>query len=98
MTINIEAVATKSGESALAKAEACVIVIFGATGDLTQRKLMPALCHLARKGELSEASIIIGVDREPIGTDNFRALMQSAVRSNAGNTCDRRHDGFGKQS
>jgi len=84
VTINIEAVATKSGESALSKAEPCVIVIFGATGDLTKRKLMPALCHLARKGALSESSVIIGVDREPIDTDNFRALMQSAVREAKG--------------
>ncbi len=84
MTIDIEAVATKSGEPALAKAEPCVIVIFGATGDLTKRKLMPALCHLARKGELPEASVIIGVDREPIGIDNFRALMQAAVREAKG--------------
>jgi len=84
VTINIEAVATTSCESALSQAEPCVIVIFGATGDLTKRKLMPALCHLARKGELSEASIIIGVDREPIGTDNFRALMQSAVHEAKG--------------
>lgn len=84
MTINIDAVATKSGESALSQAEPCVIVIFGATGDLTKRKLMPALCHLARQGALAEATLIIGVDREPIGTEAFRALMQAAVREAKG--------------
>lgn len=84
MTIHIEAVAAKSGETALSKAEPCVIVIFGATGDLTRRKLMPALCHLARTGELSESSVIIGVDREPINTTAFRKRMQSAVREAKG--------------
>jgi len=80
MSINIEAVAKQSNESAaFSKAEPCVIVIFGATGDLTKRKLMPALCHLARKGGLSESSMIIGVDREPIDTNTFRSLMQSAA-------------------
>ncbi len=84
MTIHVEAVTTKTGESALAKAEPCVIVIFGATGDLTKRKLMPALCHLARQGAFAEASQIIGVDREPIDTNAFRTLMQAAVREAKG--------------
>ncbi|MEQ1473901.1 MAG: hypothetical protein ABLQ96_08765, partial [Candidatus Acidiferrum sp.] len=34
--------------------EPCVMVIFGATGDLTKRKLLPALCNLAADGLLSK--------------------------------------------
>ncbi len=79
MAINIQGVTSKSGKSALSKAEPCVIVIFGATGDLTKRKLMPALCHLVRKGAISESTIILGVDREPINIGVFRELMHSAV-------------------
>ncbi|MGR9037523.1 MAG: glucose-6-phosphate dehydrogenase, partial [Gammaproteobacteria bacterium] len=56
-----------------------MIVIFGATGDLTRRKLMPALCHLARKGALQDVAAILGVDREPIDAEVFRTRMQSAV-------------------
>jgi len=84
MTLLIEANAAMAGEAAFSRAEPCVLVIFGATGDLTKRKLMPALCHLARKGALSEASIIIGVDREPMTTEHFRTLMQAAVREAKG--------------
>ena len=79
MSINIQAVATPSCEAALCTAEPCVLVIFGATGDLTRRKLMPALCHLLRRGELSSASVILGVDREAMTDDAFRDAMKTAV-------------------
>lgn len=59
--------------------EGGVIVIFGATGDLTKRKLMPALCHLSKNGSFPESLVIIGVDRAPISNSDFRALMHSAI-------------------
>ena len=46
--------------SPLRKAETCAVVIFGATGDLTRRKLMPALFHLRRHGLLPEDFAILG--------------------------------------
>lgn len=79
MAINIQAVTKPTTASAVTTTEASVIVIFGATGDLTKRKLMPALCHLARQGALNEASIILGVDRVPMSDDAFRMAMQEAV-------------------
>lgn len=79
MTINIETVSGQASFTELTPTEPSVIVIFGATGDLTKRKLMPALCHMAREGALTEASIILGVDRAPISDDAFRIAMQEAV-------------------
>ena len=46
----------------LPPAEPCVVVIFGATGDLTRRKLMPALCRLTNEGCL-ESVRILGIGR-----------------------------------
>jgi glucose-6-phosphate 1-dehydrogenase len=43
--------------------EACTVVIFGATGDLTHRKLVPALYNLALDGELPPGVKIIGFAR-----------------------------------
>jgi len=79
MSIDIEAVATRSGDASRITSEPSVLVIFGATGDLSRRKLMPALCHLLRRGELSEASVILGVDREAMTDDAFRDAMKTAV-------------------
>ena len=50
--------ATRTNE--LASAEPCAIVIFGATGDLTQRKLLPAIYNLKREGLLHENTVVIG--------------------------------------
>lgn len=69
MTINIEAVATKTADAVLTRADPAVIIIFGATGDLTLRKLLSALCLLPRQGGLSAATLIIGVDREPMSDE-----------------------------
>lgn len=56
-----------------------VMVIFGATGDLMHRKLMPALYHLTRDGEISPDIYIVGVGRREITTDQFRELMARSV-------------------
>src|SRR5881275_1162892 len=58
----------------------CAIVIFGATGDLTHRKLIPALYNLAAEGELPPAVAIIGFARRPKSDDDFRKEMEEAVR------------------
>ncbi len=55
------------------------MVIFGATGDLMDRKLMPALYHLVRNGEVSKDIFIVGVGRRAITTEQFRALMAASV-------------------
>lgn len=43
-----------------ATADPCTMVIFGASGDLTRRKLIPALCNLAREKLLSQQFAVIG--------------------------------------
>jgi glucose-6-phosphate 1-dehydrogenase len=58
----------------------CAIVIFGASGDLTKRKLMPALYRLAYDRRLSAGFAVIGVSRTPLGDDGFREKMREAVR------------------
>jgi glucose-6-phosphate 1-dehydrogenase len=57
------------------------IVIFGASGDLTHRKLVPALYNLMRKGRLPAHYHIVGYARRPWSVDEFRARMKDAVAS-----------------
>src|SRR3954465_15350195 len=61
-------------------AEPCVVVIFGATGDLTHRKLMPALYNLALERRLPAGSSLVGFARRPQGDEQFRADMLDAAR------------------
>ncbi len=56
------------------------IVIFGASGDLTRRKLMPALYNLAADGLLDPATAIVGLARRGKTHESFREEMAAAVR------------------
>ena len=69
----------KAESGALRRAGPCVIVIFGASGDLTRRKLMPSLFHLMRDGLLDDDFAIIGVDRAPQTDDQFRDAIRAAL-------------------
>ena len=62
----------------------CAMVIFGASGDLTKRKLVPALYNLARHGLLSDDFAVLGFARRPGTTESFRAQM----RGDIGRYCD----------
>src|SRR5215216_1176689 len=62
----------------LPHAEPCVVVIFGATGDLTRRKLMPGLCRLLSQGCL-EGVRILGVGRNPMKEDEFQTFVREAL-------------------
>ena len=57
----------------------CIIVIFGATGDLTHRKLLPALYNLALDGLLPPGSSVVGVARRPKTDEQFRKEMLDGV-------------------
>ncbi len=61
-------------------AEPCVVVIFGATGDLTHRKLMPGLYNLALDRRLPAGSSLVGFARRPYTDETFRADMLDAAR------------------
>ena len=58
----------------------CAIVIFGATGDLTHRKLIPALYNLAADGELPAGAAIVGFARRNKSDDEFRQDLEEATR------------------
>jgi glucose-6-phosphate 1-dehydrogenase len=60
--------------------EPCAMVIFGAAGDLTRRKLVPALVNLASYRLLPQAFAVVGVARRPMSTDEFRAKMADDVK------------------
>src|ERR1700682_2682122 len=70
----------REGLSTRAVPQPCSLVIFGATGDLTHRKLVPALYNLAADGELPPAVAVIGFARRPKKDDEFRAEMEEATR------------------
>jgi glucose-6-phosphate 1-dehydrogenase len=57
----------------------CSLVIFGATGDLTQRKLLPALYRLAENGSLPEGFRILAFARRPYSDDDYRAECREQV-------------------
>jgi glucose-6-phosphate 1-dehydrogenase len=63
------------------RAPPCAMVIFGASGDLTKRLLMPALYNLARARRISEQFAVIGVDRSAWSEEDFRAHLAEGVRS-----------------
>jgi glucose-6-phosphate 1-dehydrogenase len=64
-------------------AEPCVIVIFGASGDLTHRKLVPSLYDLFRQGALPERTVVMGVSRTPMSDDEFRESLRPSVEEHA---------------
>src|SRR5690606_5432725 len=56
-------------------------VVFGATGDLTKRKLIPALYHRFKDGQFDERSHIIGVSRSKISDDDFRKIARESIEA-----------------
>src|SRR5213594_4909623 len=70
----------REGLSARAVPQPCTIVIFGATGDLTHRKLIPALYNLAADGDLPPAVAIVGFARREKSHDQFRSELEEATR------------------
>jgi glucose-6-phosphate 1-dehydrogenase len=56
-----------------------VLTVFGATGDLARRKLLPALFHRDYAGQLPEEATIVGVARRPMAAGEFTALARAAI-------------------
>ena len=59
--------------------EPCAVVLFGATGDLAHRKLVPALYHLARGGNLPNECAIVGFARRDWTDDDLRAEYEKTL-------------------
>src|SRR2546422_10537953 len=60
--------------------EPCAVVIFGATGDLTQRKLLPTLAHLSHDHPLPEGFSVVAFARRPMNDEQFRGLALDSIR------------------
>jgi glucose-6-phosphate 1-dehydrogenase len=61
-------------------ADPCVLVVFGATGDLTKRKLVPALLHLIEERLLPESWAVLGVGSQPLAREAFAERLGRDVR------------------
>jgi len=66
--------------SPVKKPHACVVVIFGASGDLTKRKLIPALYNLALEKRLPDRFAVVGYARSEMSHEGFRERMREAVK------------------
>lgn len=76
----IEATPFPIAEPILPKADPCVVVIFGALGDLAPRMLVPALFRLAGAGCLSSRFKVLGVGREKINDEEYRERMRAGSK------------------
>src|SRR5438445_10687857 len=84
ITNDIAETAVLDARSSVAAADPCAIVIFGASGDLTHRKLIPALFELAACRSLASRFAIIGFARSEMSDAAFQASAAEAVRTNNG--------------
>jgi glucose-6-phosphate 1-dehydrogenase len=66
----------------------CTMVIFGASGDLTKRKLVPALYHLARERLLPDSFAVVGVATSELGSDAFRERLGREARDHVSGELD----------
>ena len=61
------------------KADPCTLVIFGGAGDLTKRKLIPAIYYLAAQKLLPDNFALLGVARDQNSDDGYRSMMRDAM-------------------
>jgi glucose-6-phosphate 1-dehydrogenase len=66
----------------------CVMVIFGAAGDLTSRKLIPALYNLAKQQLLSREFAVVGMSHGAMSTEDFRKWVSDGIKHYAGADAD----------
>ena len=80
------------------KPDPTIFVIFGAGGDLTWRKLIPALYNLYLDGWMPERIVVLGLDRAEMTDDEFRSHLQDGVDKNSrrGKVDKKRWDAFAK--
>ncbi len=76
-------------QQGIPKAPPCVMVIFGAAGDLTKRKLFPALLNLAQHNMLSEEFAILGIARADKTSEQFRQELSSEIKEFATGQIDK---------
>jgi glucose-6-phosphate 1-dehydrogenase len=81
--VNISPEAMKASQSLERRPDPCIVVIFGASGDLTKRKLLPALYHLEQSGFLPENFAVLGVARRSLEA-TFAADMKDGIVKGGG--------------
>ena len=79
---------TSIDEQLLQPAEKCIMVIFGAAGDLTKRLLIPSLHNLARSKLLPKEFAIVGFARAEMSTEDFRTKMSQEIQEFATGSVD----------
>jgi glucose-6-phosphate 1-dehydrogenase len=72
---------TRSSSIYGANAEPCSVILFGASGDLAKRKVIPAMYDLAQHDSLGERYAIIGFARTPMTDESFRATIGEAAKT-----------------
>ena len=80
----------KTGAATARPADPCCLVIFGASGDLTHRLLVPALYNLAAAGLLPQAFGLIGIARTPSSSEAFREDLAKSLPQFAGRPIDQK--------
>jgi glucose-6-phosphate 1-dehydrogenase len=73
--------------------DSCLLVIFGASGDLTRRKLVPGLYNLSCVGCMNPQFEVLGVGRTPMRSEDYRAKMREALEG-SGDTRDFSESGW----
>ncbi len=71
------------------QADPCTMIIFGATGDLTKRKLFPALYNLAKDNFLPDSFAIVGVGRQEFTSEEFQAKIKADLTEFIGKDVDK---------
>ena len=74
-----ETVVQEEGTTLQRQGDPCVLVIFGASGDLTRRLLVPSLYNLAHDKLLTENFVVVGVARNALTHEEFRQAMHQAI-------------------
>uniref|UniRef100_UPI003140A553 glucose-6-phosphate dehydrogenase n=1 Tax=uncultured Nitrospira sp. TaxID=157176 RepID=UPI003140A553 len=69
----------KPAPEAVTPVEACTLVIFGGSGDLARRRLIPAVYNLLLDGLLPAKYAVIGLGRKPMTDDEFRSLVKEGI-------------------
>jgi glucose-6-phosphate 1-dehydrogenase len=69
----------REGSLTLKSADPCTFVVFGASGDLTHRKLLPALLQLSNEKLLHPKTAVVGFARRPLGNEAFRDELRAAA-------------------
>ncbi|MDF2756881.1 MAG: zwf1, partial [Nitrospira sp.] len=75
----VKAIDIKPGQEAIPPVEPCTLVIFGGSGDLARRRLIPALYNLLLDGLLPGNFVVLGLGRKQMTDEDFRASLREGV-------------------